>query len=254
MKHRSLTTEYNQRAADIVVEALENRILTGQLPDGRPLPAERDLMEEFGTSRTVIREAISALSNRGLLEAKPRFRPVVRKPNFGTVIHTSDTLVRHLLNEHGGVENLYHSRIFVEVGLVRHAAVAATKQGIADLKQALKANEDAIEDSFTFYQTDMAFHGALYKVVNNPIFPAIHQGYISWLSPYWEKMVGSQQRNVLNFQSHAAIYDAILERDPDRAEQALRDHLDEAWEFVKEIFESEEATVSRIHSPDHSAA
>ena len=56
------------------------------LADASPLPTERDLMEEFSASRAVIREAITALSNRGLLDCRPRHRPIVRRAGFETII------------------------------------------------------------------------------------------------------------------------------------------------------------------------
>lgn len=230
----------NDRAADAIVVALETRIMSGQLRDRSPLPAERELMEEFSTSRTVIREAISTLSNRGLLESKPRFRPIVRKPDYATVLHATGTIVRHLLHERGGIRNLYESRVFIERGLVRQAATDATKEQIATLKEALLANEQAIPDSLEFYRTDNAFHGVLYQIPQNPIFPAIHEGYSSWLAPQWDQMLRSPERNSANYRAHRAIFDAILERDPDLAEKALAEHLREAWEYVRVTFSLDE--------------
>lgn len=226
------------RVADSVVAQLEQRILSGELANGTPLPAERDLMEDFGASRTVIREAILALSNRGLIENKPRYRPIVRKPDYETVLNATGKIVQNLLTETGDVKNLYDSRVFIERGLVREAAVAATKDDIADLKSALAANCAAISDSIAFYDTDVAFHGVLYRVPKNPIFPAIHMGYTAWLAPHWDKMLRSPERNELNFHAHEAILAAIMERDPDAAEEALKSHLDAAWEHVRTTFTS----------------
>ncbi|WP_097805684.1 FCD domain-containing protein [Pelagimonas varians] len=224
------------RVADSVIAQLEQKILSGELVNGEPLPAERDLMESFGASRTVIREAILALSNRGLIESKPRYRPIVRKPNYETILNATGQIVQNLLTETGDVKNLYDSRVFIERGLVREAAVAATKDCIADLKAALAANKAAISDSAAFYETDVAFHGVLYRVCNNPIFPAIHMGYTAWLAPHWDKMLRSPERNELNFHAHQAILAAIMERDPDAAEDALKSHLDAAWEHVRTTF------------------
>lgn len=224
------------RAADIVIARLEKLILSGELVNGAPLPAERDLMEDFGASRTVIREAILALSNRGLIESKPRYRPIVRKPDYETVLNATGNIVQNLLTESGDVKNLYDSRVFIERGLVREAAIAATKDDIADLKSALAANEAAIPDSAAFYDTDVAFHGVLYRVPKNPIFPAMHMGYTAWLAPHWDKMLRSPERNALNFHAHEAILAAIMERDPDAAEEALKSHLDAAWEHVRTTF------------------
>ena len=70
------------RAADFIIDQLERKIVSGDLPDRSPLPAERDLMAQYGASRTVVREAITTLSSRGLVESRPRFRPIVRKPGY----------------------------------------------------------------------------------------------------------------------------------------------------------------------------
>lgn len=228
------------RAADNVVSLLERRITSGELENGQPLPAERDLMEELGASRTVIREAILALSNLGLIENKPRFRPIVRKPNYETVLNATGKIVQHLLAESGDVKNLYDSRVFIERALVRDAATSATKDDIADLKAALAANEAAISDSIAFYETDVAFHGALYRVPKNPIFPAIHTGYTAWLAPHWNNMVRSPERNEINFHAHRAILTAIMDRDPITAENALVTHLDAAWDHVRTTFSPDE--------------
>lgn len=229
-----------QRAADLVADKIEAQIAAGMLEHNKPLPAERELMEEFKTSRTVIREAISKLANRGLLEAKPRFRPVVRKPDYGTVIEATGTIVRYMLNEPRGVLDLYQSRVFVERGLVRDAANNATKEDIAALKSALAENQRWIDDSNVFFRTDIAFHGVLYGMSGNPIFPALHKGYSAWLFPHWERMERSTEHNEINYLAHKAIYEAILERDPERAEEALIEHLRGAWEFVKDTFDNRE--------------
>lgn len=225
-----------ERAADPIVSVLETRILSGELKNDEPLPPERDLIQEFGSSRTVVREAISELATRGLIELRPRYRPMVRKPDYSTLLNATGTIVRYLLNEPGGVQNLYQTRIFIERGLVRDAALSATKDDIAELKAALQANEQAIRDSREFFRTDIAFHGVLYRTGDNPILPAVHEGFSAWLSPKWAQMAPSAERNQTNYLAHKAIYDAILERDPARAELALVEHLRVAWSYVEDTF------------------
>lgn len=225
------------RAADNVVAMLEAKIVSGELEDQTPLPAERELMEQFGASRTVIREAISKLSSRGLIETKPRFRPIVRKPDYATVLHACGNVVQHLLTDKTGIKNLYDSRVFIERALVREAALSARKDDIVSLREALEENRKAIPDSNEFYRTDVAFHGVLYRIPRNPIFPAMHEGYTSWLAPQWDRMLRSPERNEVNYLAHKSILDAILERDPVAAEEALNNHLKAAWEFVRVTFD-----------------
>ncbi len=225
-----------KRRADDIVQEVEQRILDGRLAVGAILPSERVLMDEFGASRTVVREAITALSNRGLLDCKPRFRPTIRKPGMETALDITTPIVQQLLGNRGGVENLYRMRVFIETGLVRHAAVNANKNGISQLRQALQANEEAIDDSGKFYQTDTDFHAVLYQLADNPILPAVHAGFTSWLAPHWDSMPRMPERNRQNYQAHERIFNCILNRDPDAAEEALKEHLESAWEMVKGTF------------------
>jgi DNA-binding FadR family transcriptional regulator len=226
------------RAADAVVARLETLISSGQLADGSFLPAERELMAEFGVSRTVAREAVARLAGRGLIETRPRFRPVVRKPGYDSALLALGGVVDQLLGQASGVKNLYDTRVFLEAALVRHAALHARKDDIAQLRSALADNEAAIGNSGQFYLTDMAFHAVLYELSRNPLMPAIHRAFTAWLRPHWERMPRAPERNRINYLSHRAIYQAIVERDPEAAEQALKGHLGAAWEYVRGTFET----------------
>lgn len=230
---------HTDRAADSIVRQLEHRISSGELAPGLPLPAERDLMREYDVSRTVVREAISTLAYRGLIENRPRFRPIVRRPDYEAVFESMGGVANLLLGKDTGVKNLYESRIFVERMLVRDAAVSARKNDIAQLTEALEQNKAAIDNAEKFYETDIDFHAVLYEIPRNPIFPALHRAYKSWLHPQWITMPRSAERNYVNYLSHELIYKAIVDRDPDAAEAALSAHLNAAWEYVRASFERE---------------
>lgn len=224
------------RAADDIIESLERQIVSGKLENNTPLPSERALMETFNASRTVIREVIVALENRGLIINRARYRPIVRKPDYHTALDAVGGIVKHFLSDKPDIKHLYDMRVFVERTLVRDAATHASKEDIKALKAALAANKDAIGDSLSFYQSDKAFHRTLYVISGNPILPAIHQGFTSWLAPHWDMMERDSERNQMNYLAHEAIYLAILERDPDAAERALLNHLDTSWEQVSSTF------------------
>ncbi|MDD1782770.1 FCD domain-containing protein [Enterovibrio sp. ZSDZ35] len=224
------------RAADEIIESLEQQIVSGKLENNAPLPSERSLMEMFNASRTVIREAIVALENRGLIINRARYRPIVRKPDYHTALDAVGGIVKHFLSTKPDIKHLYDMRVFVERTLVRDAATKASKEDIQALKAALAANKAAINDSLSFYHTDKAFHYTLYTIADNPILPAIHQGFTSWLAPHWDMMERDADRNQMNYIAHEAIYLAILERDPDAAEQALLTHLETSWEQVSSTF------------------
>jgi GntR family transcriptional regulator, sialic acid-inducible nan operon repressor len=231
-----VVSRLRSRAADAVVARIESRISSGELLDGAFLPAERELMVEYGISRTVVREAIARLASRGLIEARHRYRPVVRRPGYDAALSAVGGVAAHLLGNNAGVKNLYDTRVFLEAALVRNAALHARKDDIGALRAALLANELAIPDSQRFYATDVAFHAVLYEIPRNPVFPSVHKAFTAWLAPHWERMLRSPERNRVNYLSHREICEAIVERDPDAAERALQTHLGAAWEYVRGTF------------------
>ena len=95
----------SERAADAIVREIEARIVSGALPDGAHLPPERDLIDTYGVSRTVVREAVAVLASRGLLDSRPRHRPVVRRPGAEAALAAAlieavnDPLERHARGE-----------------------------------------------------------------------------------------------------------------------------------------------------------
>lgn len=223
------------RAADRLFEHFAGLITSGALQEGEPLPPEREIVERFGVSRTVVREALRTLASRGLIETRPRFRPVVRRPSYDAALETVDTLIGRLLVTPQDVRHLYETRILIEAALVRQAASGGGD--LAELRDALEANRRAIPDNESFFRTDVAFHEALYRMAGNPILPVIMQGFSRWLWPQWSVMARDETRNRRNFDAHRAIAEAVGQGEPDMAETAMRAHLDDAWTQVAETFE-----------------
>lgn len=226
----------DRRAADAVVAEIERDIADGALENGAPLPPERDLMGRFGMSRTVVREAIATLTTRGLLDSKPRHRPIVRRPGYDAAFSAVGGVVTHLLRQENGVKTLYDVRIFLEASLVRHAALHARKDDIAALREALEQNRLAVDDPVAFDNTDVAFHAVFYRIPGNPVFPAVHRAFVDWLFEHWQTMTRSAAQNLVYHEDHRTIFDAVINRDPDAAEKALLSHLNKAWETVRGTF------------------
>jgi DNA-binding FadR family transcriptional regulator len=227
------------RRSDLVAQELVRLIQTGGLEVGDRLPAERDLMQRYGVSRAAVREAIIFLANRGLVATRLGHRPVVRKPDYEIAIDKIGGLVGHLVVDRKGVWNLFDSRIFLEAALARWAAVYARRDDIDELRDALEANHKAIGDPPRFDETDAAFHAVLYRIPGNPIYPVVHKAYVEWLIRHWRSMKRAAEIDRMNYAGHRAIFEAIMARDPDGAEEALRRHLVAAWEFVRSTFTAE---------------
>ncbi|RZL64725.1 MAG: FCD domain-containing protein [Variovorax sp.] len=216
---------------------LAGMIRSGQLKAGAWLPTERQLMQDFGVSRSVIREAITDLASQGLLKIRPRCRPVISRPDVVSALGALGQSVNHLtLGNEAAVKTLFETRVFMEVGLARWAALHARREDIAELRAALNANQDAIGMPGDFERSDAHFHHLLYRIPRNEIYPAVHHAYVEWLFDHWRAIEATPELDTLYHAGHAAILAAIVERDPDAAEDAVRRHLKLAWEKVRITF------------------
>jgi DNA-binding FadR family transcriptional regulator len=241
------------RASETLANRLAELIAAGEIGEGNRFPPERDLMQRYGVSRTVVREAIASLATRGLLLTRPGFRPIVRKPDYGSAVDTIGLFVKHLIGNEEGVRNLFDTRIFLECALARAAAASARREDIDDLGAALERNRSAIGDREAFYATDIAFHAVLYRIPRNPIYPVIHKAYVEWLMRHWYEMPRAADIDRLHFAGHAAIFEAIVSRDADAAEQSMRRHLEVAWELVRSTLSSRSTSTrsQEDHPTDH---
>src|ERR1700760_2302259 len=129
-----------------LVDQLADAIITGKAPPGTYLPSERELVEQFGVGRSSVREALFALQKMGLIAHNNGERACVIKPTSASLVDELAGAVRYYLSKPTGVEDFQGAREFLEAGLARHAAEHATKDDIAGLERALRANEQAHGD------------------------------------------------------------------------------------------------------------
>jgi DNA-binding FadR family transcriptional regulator len=207
-----------------VSRCLEERIVGGHYAAGDLLPSERELMERFHVSRSAVREALFHLRMMGLVEIRSGTPARVVRPSSRTVLDTVSGAARQLLAAPGGMQDFQNARQFFETGLARYAAEHATPADLAALDAALQENGAAIGDLARFRETDVSFHRVLALIPQNPIFTAIADALHDWLL--------EQRRICLEpggegeiYRAHAAIFAGIAARDSDRAEAAMREHL-----------------------------
>jgi GntR family transcriptional regulator, sialic acid-inducible nan operon repressor len=210
-----------------VAAHLEAQILSGKLKPGEQLPPERDLQSRFGVGRPAIREALISLQKAGLVELTNGARAKVQKPTARHICTGMAPAVRQMLSTEQGQRYFQGARMFFEVGLAREAARTATPDDLESLRDALEANRLAIGDRDRFTSTDIAFHFELARIARNLVFVALHDQISEWLKEQRVVTLAASGQEQIAYDAHRAIYEGIAARDPDRAEQAMRDHLDQ---------------------------
>jgi GntR family transcriptional regulator, transcriptional repressor for pyruvate dehydrogenase complex len=217
---RNLTTD--------VVERIGGEIRSGALQPGQRLPTEQDLVAALGVSRTVIREAMSALKADGLITTRQ-----------GSGAFVSDDAARRpfrLLSEPTSqtVENIrevLELRLAVEVESARLAARRGTAASLKRIGRAQAAFDRAVSRGELAAVEDFELHRSIAAATGNPQF----QHFLGFLGTFIIPRLGLNKRkqgsevDVAYLQrlaaEHAAICNAISERDEDAAATAMRRHL-----------------------------
>jgi GntR family transcriptional repressor for pyruvate dehydrogenase complex len=208
-----------------VAAHLERDILSGRLNPGESLPPERDLQAQFGVGRPAIREALITLQRSGLIEIGNGAPARVARPNVRDVVAGVMPAVHQIIGNAEGQKQLQGVRVFVEVGLVRNAAVNATDEDLARLHEALKANEAAIGNVAEFTRTDIAFHRIFAEIMRNSAFLVLHDAMSDWLREQRRIALMERDEDKAGYRAHAKIHAAVAAHDADAAEAAMRDHL-----------------------------
>lgn len=206
---------------------IEATILSGRYAVGDQLPSERELMEFYGVGRPAVREALMSLEKMGLVQIQSGERARVTRPTPKVLVEQLAGAARHLLALPGGVQHFQEARLLFETGLARHAAEHASAEEIGRLEAALAANHAALGDLELFNRTDVAFHYELALLPGNPIFTALHEAMVQWLTEQRSTSLRNPGAAEGAYAFHARIFRAVAAHDPEEAERAMRDHLHE---------------------------
>lgn len=220
-----------------VAEQLEADILEGRLREDDQLPSERELMEQFGVGRPAVREALFYLQRLGLIAINSGTRARVIRPTAEAVMARLSGVTRQLLAKSEGQQYFQEARAMFELSLARYAARHASQEDLANLRQALEDNRNALGDEARFKRSDNDFHGVLASVGHNPIFDAIHEALSEWLDDRRAHALQREGEDQAALQAHTEIVEAIESRDPDAAEAAMRRHLDRHYGTYRQLKE-----------------
>jgi DNA-binding GntR family transcriptional regulator len=217
--HRSLLIEDKPRTLrEIALERLRTAIVELHFKPGSRL-TERDLCEQLGVSRSVVREVIRHLESEGLVETVPHHGPIVARLDPATAAQ------------------IYELRGLLESSAAQAAAVHADAAALAGMKDALEQIAAAHEAgnhhavilaTAQFYQVMFRSGG---KTVAWDVVQRLN-GRISWLRAM---TIASPGRAVSGPVQMRRIYEAIAARQPEAAAAACREHVAQAAAIARSL-------------------
>ncbi|MBC8749197.1 MULTISPECIES: FadR/GntR family transcriptional regulator [Paraburkholderia] len=211
--------------SDAVAQQLLKQIDKGTFARGARLPTEAVLSQQFGVSRTVIREALSRLKNEGVVE--PRQGSGVFVAGHGAIRPLRIDYAEAV--EPGSVVHILALRRAIEAEVASEAAMRRSDADMAAIDAALARIERAVADGEDGVAEDVAFHRAIAAATGNPYFLKT----LTFVNQYLQAGTVVTRRNEAlreDFsrqvrEEHAAIAAAIRAGDPMAARNAAQTHL-----------------------------
>ena len=216
---RSLTTD--------LVQALGDRVRDGRWPAGTKLPTEGAIMEEFGVSRTVVREAISRLQAAKVLDTRHGVGTFVLGHGDGNIFRIAPEQLATLQD----VIAVLELRIGMETESAALAAMRRKPEHLAAMKSALTALTGAIAEGRDGAGPDFQFHLEIARATGNPHFAELMATLGGTMIPRARleqaQPVTAERHAYLRRvnEEHENILNAIERQDPEGARAAMRTHL-----------------------------
>lgn len=221
-----------EKTEEQVLEAIRQKIF---LP-GDKLFGEIELSENFGVSRTVVREALHRLAGRGILEARKGCGFYVATDQFSFVTNS----LYHLLEMKSGSSsllNIVDVRLVIEPEIARRAAVNHTEEDFANLKDYYSLMEAQIGNPQNMVRYDIDFHRLIAKATNNPILPVMMEPIFQLMSKFISQTYEYPHSPLLALKAHANIISAFEKHDGEGAFMAMNKHMLEAKEHALSVSE-----------------
>lgn len=205
-----------------VVDLLGRRIIAGSYPAGHQLPIEGALCSELGVSRPVLREATKILVSKGLLSIRSRVGTIAQaKSNWNLLDQDVLTWVTEALPAEEFLDMLFEARMAIEPSAAELAAQKATQEDIMLIAQAYEDMASAPTPQQAV-EPDIRFHQAILDATHNDVIAYIGRTLHNALAISISLTTHSEEIHALSLPRHEAIYKAIAERDPAKANKATK--------------------------------
>ncbi len=212
------------RLHEQVANRLIKYILQEKLPTGTRLPSERELSEQFGVSRVVIRESMKVLVGYGLIVVIPGKGTFKSDGINASLLRLLDLLCRI---EDVDSDKQWEVRSPLEIVVARLAAIRAYPQEIEILESCIRDMEKYADDIEVHRVADEKFHLTLALATKNELFLFLLEP-LAQLMKETRILLAKEPTAAENaVQSHKRLVAAIKQHDPDKAEQEMRLHMDE---------------------------
>jgi len=215
-----------------VVHRLVNDIVRGVYPPGSCLPTENELRDQFAVSRTLIRESVKIVQEKGLINIEHGRRTQVTDPRMWNLLDDAvlTAVVAHDANT-SFLDELVATRAALEAGMAASAAGTHSADDDRQISAALEQMRCHVGRAGEFAAADVHFHDMVMAASGNRLARAIvnriHQKARASMRYHGDYSDAVMEQTVVE---HEAVQEAILASDPTTAGAAMRAHIQGSWQ------------------------
>jgi len=215
------------RGFEDIAAQVQDAIEKGELAPGDKLPNERDMATVFGVSRPTVREAIRVLEAANMVEVRRGVHGgvFILEPTAEHVGHALEALLRF---QRASVLDLAEFRGSFESSTAFIAAQRAKPEQVERLKQIAVTYRRLVEEERPWsklIQLDMDFHQEVANATQNQIRVAIMLGIQGVLRQVSLKLSDDKAWRDIQVNDVEAVVQAIVDRDPEKASSAMKEHV-----------------------------
>ncbi|MCE5201013.1 MAG: FadR family transcriptional regulator [Synergistaceae bacterium] len=211
------------RIYEKVVEKLKESISNGDILPGDPLSSERQMMNDFGVSRSSLREAFRVMELLGLIESIPGKGRFVRHPR--SISEDKKTIPL----EDSAILELMEARRVLDPAIAGESAMKATPSDLTRMLRVITATEKNLTEPSGRAQADFDFHLVLAEATHNFVFVNITRMNFDLIMATHDKIYNLLDDKDAFLLEHRTMYDAILDHDVDRAKEMAACHIDRIY-------------------------
>lgn len=214
----------NRALSEKIISQISDALVRGELKPGDRLPPERELAEQFGVSRTVIRDAVKTLAGRGILHVKHGagiFVATSEENMIGRLGALSDILPV----QGAGLRDLFEVRKVLETEGAEWAARGRNAYHLERLRGILDDAYRHSDDPEVLSERDAQFHVAIAEASQNLVLVRVMLTLLDLLAQSRRESLSIPGRAQLSLKDHERIVEAIEAQRPAEAREAMLRHL-----------------------------
>ena len=216
----------------------------GALPAGSSLPPEPVLCDDFKVSRSVIRESVKLLEEKGLVVARQGQGTTIQPVDHWSLLDplVLDAYIRHDRSL-AIFDDLMEVRAALEGQMARRAAERMSAEQLEELHSRLLELEDLLDDPLRYTDADLAYHDLIARFSGHLLARSVLRTVqpTALANAYYGRTHRTPDDNLRSHRGHASIYEQLLIGDPDGAAKAVEEHILGSWEtYKRSLHESRE--------------